>query len=318
MASTRIYYISKCLAEILGTALLLFLGCMGCLTWNREYNHLQTNLTFGLVIMMVVQIFGCISGAHINPAVTVASVAMKLLNFKVKSCIQFTRLWCSANYASVRDAEHIFSIWKFQIAICYIISQFMGAYMGFGLLKYLTPVHILHPNNTINVDLCSTIPHSDLPIMHAFIIEYIATTVLVFICCAIWDPRNAPNQDSVPLKLGFAVAALGCVAVRTIIIHCSAYSFDMRITNNIVNNWMISFVGSVYRRQYESGPIICTGSLECQLWFILDLLCSSNRSWTYHWFDLSLCFLYGWSEWRRSHTGHQKIFVTQLSRCLNM
>lgn len=87
MSSNSVYFIARFLAELLGTALLLFLGCMGCLTWNREYNHLQSNLTFGLVVMIIVQIFGCVSGAHLNPSVTVAAVVYKQLSIKVSRLI---------------------------------------------------------------------------------------------------------------------------------------------------------------------------------------------------------------------------------------
>lgn len=83
MSTKNIYFIVKLLAELLGTALLLFLGCMGCLTWSREYNHLQSNLTFGLVVMIIVQIFGCVSGAHLNPSVTIAAAVYKSISIKV-------------------------------------------------------------------------------------------------------------------------------------------------------------------------------------------------------------------------------------------
>lgn len=83
MLSNSLYAIKKLLAEVLGTALLLFFGCMGCITWNGEYNHLQSNLTMGLTIMMVIQVFGCVSGAYLNPSVTVAAAVYKLLSVKV-------------------------------------------------------------------------------------------------------------------------------------------------------------------------------------------------------------------------------------------
>lgn len=79
--------LSVFLSESLGTALLVFLGCMGCISWGHEYNHLQTVLTFGLVVLIVVQIFGCVSGAHINPAVTVAAYVYNLVSKEVRLII---------------------------------------------------------------------------------------------------------------------------------------------------------------------------------------------------------------------------------------
>lgn len=75
--------LSVFLAESLGTGLLVFLGCLGCIKWGQPYNHLQTVLSFGLVILIVVQTFGCISGAHVNPVITIAATVFELIDVKV-------------------------------------------------------------------------------------------------------------------------------------------------------------------------------------------------------------------------------------------
>ena len=73
------------LAEVLGTGFLLFLGCGGCLDiWSdTPTSHFTKCLNFGLVVMVIINIFGCVSGAHLNPAVTLAAVVYKLLPIKV-------------------------------------------------------------------------------------------------------------------------------------------------------------------------------------------------------------------------------------------
>lgn len=101
------------------------------------------------------------------------------------------------------------------MAFAYVFAQCIGAYLGFGLLKYLTPVHVFQPDNSTEIGLCSTVPSADLQPLQAFAIEFLATSVLVLINCGSWNPRNALLQDSFPLKLGFAVATLGCVAVSS-------------------------------------------------------------------------------------------------------
>lgn len=73
------------LAEVLATGLLVFLGCMGCIQFGSEApSHLVICLNFGLAVMLLINIFGCVSGAHMNPAVTVAAAIYKLVTIPVR------------------------------------------------------------------------------------------------------------------------------------------------------------------------------------------------------------------------------------------
>lgn len=74
------------LSELLGTALLVFFGCSSCLIWAEDgkVDTLQVVLSFGLAVMISVQIFGCVSGCHINPAVTVAATIYDLISVQVR------------------------------------------------------------------------------------------------------------------------------------------------------------------------------------------------------------------------------------------
>lgn len=61
-------------AELIGTFILVFAGT-GAIAINELYgsvSHLGVGLTFGLVVMAVIYSIGEISGAHINPAVSIA------------------------------------------------------------------------------------------------------------------------------------------------------------------------------------------------------------------------------------------------------
>lgn len=45
------------LAELIGTGILVFLGCMGCIAGlGVTPPHLQITLTFGLAVMIVIQV----------------------------------------------------------------------------------------------------------------------------------------------------------------------------------------------------------------------------------------------------------------------
>ena len=70
----------RCLAEAFGTFALVFAGC-GAIVVNSERGEslgaVGIAAAFGLVIMAMVYAIGHLSGAHVNPAVTVAFVTSR-------------------------------------------------------------------------------------------------------------------------------------------------------------------------------------------------------------------------------------------------
>jgi aquaporin Z len=72
-------------AEFFGTYILVFVGC-GAIIINSitdgTVSHLGIGLSFGLVVMTMIYTIGDISGAHINPAVTIAFAVAKRLEKK--------------------------------------------------------------------------------------------------------------------------------------------------------------------------------------------------------------------------------------------
>uniref|UniRef100_A0A8D0C1L7 Aquaporin-5 n=1 Tax=Salvator merianae TaxID=96440 RepID=A0A8D0C1L7_SALMN len=107
-------------AEFLATMIFVFLGIGSALNWPSALpGTLQISLAFGLAIATLVQSVGHISGAHINPAVTVALV--------VAQKISLLR------------------------ALAYIVAQLLGAVAGAGAIYQVTPPEIrgkLLQNNT--------------------------------------------------------------------------------------------------------------------------------------------------------------------------
>lgn len=69
--------IKECLVlftcEFIGSAILLFSGCLTTVQlWNIEA-PLSGGIGFGFTVCMIISIFGPISGAHVNPAVTLCA-----------------------------------------------------------------------------------------------------------------------------------------------------------------------------------------------------------------------------------------------------
>ena len=102
----------KYLAEIIGTFALVFCGT-GAIIINQEsggaITHVGIAITFGLIVTAMIYAVGDISGAHLNPAVTLAFWVAK--EFPVKEILP------------------------------YIISQAIGAFLASGILKYLFPAN---------------------------------------------------------------------------------------------------------------------------------------------------------------------------------
>ena len=92
----------KYLAELLGTAALVFVGCGSAVIAGSHIGFLGIAFAFGLTVLVMVYAIGPISGCHINPAITLAMLTAG----KIKG----------------RDA------------IFYIISQCIGAIIGAAIL----------------------------------------------------------------------------------------------------------------------------------------------------------------------------------------
>ena len=98
------------LAEFLGTFILVFAGT-GAIVIDHltggVIGHAGIALTFGLVVLAMIYTFGDISGAHLNPAVSIAFAAAGRFPWK-------------------------------EVPL-YLGSQLAGAFAASGLLKFLFP-----------------------------------------------------------------------------------------------------------------------------------------------------------------------------------
>ena len=101
---------NKLISELLATFALVFCGT-GAIVINQHtegaISHVGIALTFGLVVMSMIYAFGSISGAHMNPAVTIAFFIAGRLDKKS--------------------------------VIPYAVSQAIGAISASLLLRYLFP-----------------------------------------------------------------------------------------------------------------------------------------------------------------------------------
>ena len=81
----------KYIAEAIGTFAIVFCGT-GAIIINQQSNgaitHVGIAITFGFIVMSMIYALGNISGAHFNPAVTIAFAIAK--KFEVKQILPYT------------------------------------------------------------------------------------------------------------------------------------------------------------------------------------------------------------------------------------
>lgn len=81
--------VKKLAAELLGTYGMVFAGTGAIMIdalSGGKVTHLGIGITFGLIVAAMIFTFGSISGAHINPAVTLAFALTRRLRWSVALC----------------------------------------------------------------------------------------------------------------------------------------------------------------------------------------------------------------------------------------
>ena len=178
----------KLVAELLGTAALVFIGCGSAVISGRAViagvegiGVLGIALAFGLVLLTLVYAIGSISGCHVNPAVSIAMLVAGKMNGK--------------------DAAG------------YIVAQCIGAVIGAGLLLsvasglpgYSLPVERLGQNG---YGIASPAGYS---LMACAIAEILLTALFLFVIFGSLS-KDAPKGFA-GLAIGFALGMVHIVGI---------------------------------------------------------------------------------------------------------
>jgi glycerol uptake facilitator protein len=163
----------KYLAELLGTFALVFIGAGSvCANYylvksgSPGFGLLGIAIAFGFVVVAVAYSLGYISGAHINPAVTISMVTTRRM--------------------------------KVGVGFMYIVSQVAGATLGGYMLK------VLFPNALAGAFLGTCVLGADVTVTQAIVMETVITFLLVFVVYAtVIDKRSTPALAG--LAIGFVV-----------------------------------------------------------------------------------------------------------------
>ncbi|RYU47637.1 aquaporin family protein [Aliivibrio finisterrensis] len=184
--------LGQCIAEFIGAGLLIFfgVGCVAALVLTgAEFGQWEVSIIWGIGVAIAIYCTAGVSGAHLNPAVTIALAAF-----------------------------HGFDKAKI---IPYIIAQVLGAFCSAAL------VYALYSNLFSDYEIAngflrsskealstagifSTYPHPSLSMLGAFAVEFVITAVLMFGILALGDEHNGAARGAMnPLLIGLLIAAIG-------------------------------------------------------------------------------------------------------------
>ncbi|KAL1007268.1 hypothetical protein UPYG_G00084330 [Umbra pygmaea] len=182
--------IKEFLAEFLGIFVLILFGCgsvaQTVLSKGALGEPLTIHIGFTLGVMMAVYIAGGVSGAHVNPAVSLAMVVLGKLPIR-----------------------------KFPV---YVAAQFLGAFAGscavYGLYYDALMEHsggvlqVTGINATANI--WASYPAKHISVLGGFVDQVIGTASLILCILAIIDGKNigAPKGME-PLCIGLIIMAIG-------------------------------------------------------------------------------------------------------------
>jgi MIP family channel proteins len=169
------HIVGAAIAELVGTFILVFGGTAVAVaailarpTAGAAYDSLAVALAFGLALVAVVAAVGHVSGAHVNPAVTLGMAATKKFPW---------------NYV-----PH------------YVVAQLVGAVLA-ALATWIT----FGGAARSEAKLAATYPAQGVGDLQAFVVEILITFILVFVVMAAATDDRAPAAIA-PIAVGFALA----------------------------------------------------------------------------------------------------------------
>lgn len=202
-ATRRHYPPAWMVGEFVGTFLLVFFGCGSVATavlTGAQVGVFQVAIVWGLGIALAIHLTASLSGAHLNPAVTLALGAWR----------GFPR-WRILPYIGV------------QLAAAFVASCLLYVIFTDTLARFEAKSHIQRgaPGSEASAMIfgeyfpspggkpLAAAPNGALPPLSVFAAEAAGTAILLLVICGLTDERNrSRTQELTPLAIGLTITVL--------------------------------------------------------------------------------------------------------------
>jgi glycerol uptake facilitator protein len=180
--------LGECSAELAGTFILILFGCgvVAQVVAGGFGDHDSIAWAWGLGVTLGIYTAGRMTGAHLNPAVTIALATFRGFSWKK--------------------------------VLPYAVAQFLGAFLAALVVRwnYTEVLHKFDPGLTIKSQIVfSTLPGNGNPdlgvhLWGGFRDQIIGTAILMFLILAIVDLRNtSPAANLAPFIIGLVIVGIG-------------------------------------------------------------------------------------------------------------
>jgi len=168
----------KYVAELIGTMVLVLMGCGSAVIAGSYIGYLGISFAFGLAVVAMVYAIGSVSGCHINPAITISMLVARKIN--------------------VKDA------------VFYIVMQCVGAVIGAGILYGIV---VGNPSYSLAVDGLGANMYNTYPLASAFIAEVIFTFIFVLVVHGSTHERAPKGFAGLSIGLTLVLIHIVCIPI---------------------------------------------------------------------------------------------------------
>lgn len=172
---------SEFLAEIIGSMFIALFGCgvVASVVVGNNGAPINIHIAWGLAVTFGIYASGKISGAHLNPAVTLA--------LAVTGRFQWSKVWY------------------------YIVAQMIGFFIGAAIVfaVYYGKWVEVDPNFENTAGVFATFPAVP-GFLYGFIDQVVGTFILIFLILTTGDANNTPAGANLgPIIVGLIIVAIG-------------------------------------------------------------------------------------------------------------